>query len=96
MFDGLVAFAVDRWRHDCGARRVRFISRPGSPMKEGRFALGNLRSERMRVLNRSRQNDCLRVMLVLVHINIISPQCLSDKREEGSSAEEPHLFVENS
>ncbi|GFT32586.1 uncharacterized protein TNCV_3145391 [Trichonephila clavipes] len=29
MFDGLVAFAVDRWRHDCGARRVRFISRSG-------------------------------------------------------------------
>ncbi|GFS94637.1 uncharacterized protein TNCV_3649771 [Trichonephila clavipes] len=23
MFDGLVAFAMDRWRHDCGARRVR-------------------------------------------------------------------------
>ncbi|GFY26808.1 hypothetical protein TNCV_4375541 [Trichonephila clavipes] len=23
MFDGLVAFAVDRWRHDCGSRRLR-------------------------------------------------------------------------
>ncbi|GFW94645.1 hypothetical protein TNCV_4246851 [Trichonephila clavipes] len=23
MFDGLVAFAVDRWRHDCVARRLR-------------------------------------------------------------------------
>ncbi|GFW13888.1 hypothetical protein TNCV_4700231 [Trichonephila clavipes] len=22
MFDGLAAFAVDRWRHDCGARRI--------------------------------------------------------------------------
>ncbi|GFX71636.1 hypothetical protein TNCV_2696241 [Trichonephila clavipes] len=22
MFDGLVAFAMDRWRHDCGARRL--------------------------------------------------------------------------
>ncbi|GFT89025.1 hypothetical protein TNCV_3084561 [Trichonephila clavipes] len=46
MFDGLVAFAVDRWRHDCGARRVRFISRPGSPMSEGRFVLGTFRSGR--------------------------------------------------
>ncbi|GFW31903.1 uncharacterized protein TNCV_5040721 [Trichonephila clavipes] len=70
MFDGLIAFAVDRWRHDCGARRVRFRSRPGSPMKEGRFVLGTFRSEQMRVLNRSRQNDRLRVMLVLVHIDI--------------------------
>ncbi|GFU74080.1 uncharacterized protein TNCV_1642041 [Trichonephila clavipes] len=50
MFDGLVAFAVDRWRHDSGARRVRFRSRPGSPMKKGRFVLGTFRSERMRVL----------------------------------------------
>ncbi|GFV58326.1 hypothetical protein TNCV_2688411 [Trichonephila clavipes] len=74
MFDGLVAFAVDRWRHDCGARRVRFISRPGSPMKEGRFVLGTFRSERMRVLYRSHQNDRLRVMLVLVHIDITPPQ----------------------
>ncbi|GFV45089.1 uncharacterized protein TNCV_3339341 [Trichonephila clavipes] len=33
------AFVVDRWHHDCGARRVWFISRPGSPMqrKEGSF-----------------------------------------------------------
>ncbi|GFX29504.1 hypothetical protein TNCV_4775781 [Trichonephila clavipes] len=30
----LVAFAVDRWRHDSGARSVWFRSRPGSPMKE--------------------------------------------------------------
>ncbi|GFX51963.1 hypothetical protein TNCV_3063801 [Trichonephila clavipes] len=36
MFDGLVAFAVDRWRHDSGTRRVRFRLRLGSPMKEGR------------------------------------------------------------
>ncbi|GFS84964.1 hypothetical protein TNCV_1305761 [Trichonephila clavipes] len=70
MFDDLVAFAVDRWRHDCGARRVRFISWPGSPMKKGRFVLGTFSSERMRVLYRSRQEDRLRVMLVLVHINI--------------------------
>ncbi|GFY14815.1 hypothetical protein TNCV_648581 [Trichonephila clavipes] len=46
MFDGLVAFAMDRWRHDCGARRVRIISRPGSPMSEGRFDLSTFRSER--------------------------------------------------
>ncbi|GFU52667.1 uncharacterized protein TNCV_3893261 [Trichonephila clavipes] len=30
MFDVLIVFAVDRWRHDCAARRV-------SPMNEGRF-----------------------------------------------------------
>ncbi|GFX55207.1 uncharacterized protein TNCV_1156641 [Trichonephila clavipes] len=67
------AFAVDRWRPDCGARRVRFISWPGSPMKGGRFVLDTFRSERMRVLYRSRQNDRLRVMLVLVHIDITPP-----------------------
>ncbi|GFV11895.1 hypothetical protein TNCV_1217701 [Trichonephila clavipes] len=44
-----------------------------SNMKEGRFALGIFRSERMRVLYRSRQNDRLRVMLVLVHIDITPP-----------------------
>ncbi|GFW15771.1 hypothetical protein TNCV_3582691 [Trichonephila clavipes] len=43
MFDGLVAFAMDRWRHDCGAR---IISLPGSPMSEGRFDLSTFRSER--------------------------------------------------
>ncbi|GFW97369.1 hypothetical protein TNCV_1091431 [Trichonephila clavipes] len=43
MFDGLVSFAMDRWRHDCGAR---IISRPGSPMSEGRFDLSTFRSER--------------------------------------------------
>ncbi|GFT96402.1 hypothetical protein TNCV_836781 [Trichonephila clavipes] len=46
MFDGLVAFAMDRWRHDCSARRVRIISRPGSPMSDGRFDLSTFRSER--------------------------------------------------
>ncbi|GFW69001.1 hypothetical protein TNCV_2918991 [Trichonephila clavipes] len=47
MFDGLVAFVMDRWRHDCGARRVRFIiSRSRSPMSEGRFDLTTFRSER--------------------------------------------------
>ncbi|GFY16664.1 hypothetical protein TNCV_2787891 [Trichonephila clavipes] len=74
MFDGLVAFAVDRWRHDCGVRRMRLRSQPGSPMKEGGLVLGTFRSERMRVLYRSRRNDHLRVMLVLVHIGITSPQ----------------------
>ncbi|GFV59509.1 uncharacterized protein TNCV_4791271 [Trichonephila clavipes] len=39
-----------------------FISRPGSPMKKGRFVLGTFRSERMRVLYRSRQNDRLRLI----------------------------------
>ncbi|PRD34479.1 UNVERIFIED_CONTAM: hypothetical protein NCL1_14491 [Trichonephila clavipes] len=39
-------------------------------LKEARFVLGTFRSERMRVLYRSRQNDCPRVMLVLVHIDI--------------------------
>ncbi|GFV45892.1 RNA-directed DNA polymerase from mobile element jockey [Trichonephila clavipes] len=48
--------------------------RPGSPLKEERFALGTFRSERMRVLYRSRQNDRLRVMLILVHIDITPPQ----------------------
>ncbi|GFV19049.1 hypothetical protein TNCV_4759341 [Trichonephila clavipes] len=74
MFDGLAVFAVDRWLHDSGTRRVRFISRPESPMKEGRLVLGTFRSERMRVLNRSHQDDRLRVMLVLVHIDITPPQ----------------------
>ncbi|GFW97700.1 hypothetical protein TNCV_1424641 [Trichonephila clavipes] len=46
MFDGLVDFVVYRWRHDSGMRRVRFRSRPGSPMQEGRFVLGTFRSER--------------------------------------------------
>ncbi|GFV24533.1 uncharacterized protein TNCV_814171 [Trichonephila clavipes] len=39
-------------------------------LSEGRFVLGTFRSERMRVLNRSRQNDRLHVILVLVHIDI--------------------------
>ncbi|GFT82931.1 hypothetical protein TNCV_4434751 [Trichonephila clavipes] len=56
------------------ASMVWFISRPGLPMKEGRFVLGTFRSERMRVLYRSRQNDRLRVMLVPVHIDITPPQ----------------------
>ncbi|GFS92502.1 uncharacterized protein TNCV_1159881 [Trichonephila clavipes] len=37
--------------------------------KEGRFVLGTFRSERMRVFYRSRLNDRLRVMLVLVQIH---------------------------
>ncbi|GFV97628.1 hypothetical protein TNCV_2041361 [Trichonephila clavipes] len=43
-------------------------------MKEGRFILGTFRSKRMLVLYRSRQDDRLRVMLVLVHIDITPPQ----------------------
>ncbi|GFW52488.1 hypothetical protein TNCV_404161 [Trichonephila clavipes] len=46
MFDGLVAFAMDRWRHDCGARRVRIYITSGSPMSEGRFDLSTFSSER--------------------------------------------------
>ncbi|GFX37673.1 uncharacterized protein TNCV_1261101 [Trichonephila clavipes] len=42
-------------------------------LKEGGFVLGTFRSERMRVLYRSCQNDRLRVMLVLVHIDITPP-----------------------
>ncbi|GFV15413.1 hypothetical protein TNCV_4834391 [Trichonephila clavipes] len=42
--------------------------------KEGRLVLGTFRSERMRVPYRSRQNDRLRVLLVLVHIDITPPQ----------------------
>ncbi|GFV61016.1 uncharacterized protein TNCV_3845951 [Trichonephila clavipes] len=38
-----------------------------------RFVLFTFHSERMQVLNQSRQNDRLRVMLVLVHIDIILP-----------------------
>ncbi|GFY00447.1 hypothetical protein TNCV_1664861 [Trichonephila clavipes] len=74
MFDGLVACAVidgatTAVREGCGS-----FAWPGSPMKEGRFVLGTFRSERMRVLYRSRQNDRLRVMLVLVLIDITPPQ----------------------
>ncbi|GFV48414.1 hypothetical protein TNCV_3026841 [Trichonephila clavipes] len=65
MFDGLVAFAVDRWHHDCGARRMWFRSRPGSPMKEGRFGLGTFRFERI---------------LVIVHIDITPPQSQRGKQ----------------
>ncbi|GFT11831.1 uncharacterized protein TNCV_1923561 [Trichonephila clavipes] len=57
-----------------------FISRPGSPMKGGRFVLGTLRSERMRVLYRSRENDRPRVMLVLVHIDITPLHLISHKK----------------
>ncbi|GFW38114.1 hypothetical protein TNCV_835531 [Trichonephila clavipes] len=53
-----------------------------STVKEGRFVLGIFRSERMRVLYRSRQNDRLRVMLELVHIDITPPhtpcQCFGE------------------
>ncbi|GFX77474.1 hypothetical protein TNCV_1743731 [Trichonephila clavipes] len=40
---------------------------------EERFVLGTFRFERMRVLNRSPQNDRLRVILVLVPIRIKPP-----------------------
>ncbi|GFX14012.1 uncharacterized protein TNCV_612171 [Trichonephila clavipes] len=42
-------------------------------LKEGRFVLGTFRSERMRVLYRSCQNDRLCLMLVQVHIHITPP-----------------------
>ncbi|GFX82594.1 uncharacterized protein TNCV_1192691 [Trichonephila clavipes] len=42
-------------------------------LKERRFVLGTFRSERMRILCRSRQNDRLGVMLVLVHKDITPP-----------------------
>ncbi|GFU95024.1 tigger transposable element-derived protein 1 [Trichonephila clavipes] len=49
MFDGLVAFAVDRWRHDCGARRVRVISRPGHQCRrEGSFWVPSVPNVRMK------------------------------------------------
>ncbi|GFT66178.1 hypothetical protein TNCV_650261 [Trichonephila clavipes] len=48
-------------------------------MKEGRFVLGTFRSERMRVLYRSRQDDRLHVMLVLVHIDITPPQSVKNQ-----------------
>ncbi|GFY19781.1 CLIP-associating protein 1 [Trichonephila clavipes] len=43
---------------------------PSAMERSGRFVLGTFRFERMRVLNRSRQDDRLRVMLVLVHIDM--------------------------
>ncbi|GFU10070.1 hypothetical protein TNCV_557791 [Trichonephila clavipes] len=46
MFDGLVAFAMDRWRHDCGARRSADHITSGSPMSEAKFDLSTFRSER--------------------------------------------------
>ncbi|GFU92860.1 uncharacterized protein TNCV_2080061 [Trichonephila clavipes] len=55
-------------REGCGS-----FARPGSPMKERKFVLGTFCSERMRVLYRSRQNDRLCVMFVLVHIDITPP-----------------------
>ncbi|GFV19105.1 hypothetical protein TNCV_3223231 [Trichonephila clavipes] len=42
-------------------------------LKEGRFTLSTFRSERMRVLYRSRKDDRLRVMLALVHTDITPP-----------------------
>ncbi|GFV97344.1 hypothetical protein TNCV_2038541 [Trichonephila clavipes] len=39
---------------------------------------------KMRVLSRSRQNDRLRVMLVLVHISITPPHLLTVKHGGGS------------
>ncbi|GFX46548.1 uncharacterized protein TNCV_4549871 [Trichonephila clavipes] len=42
-------------------------------MKEGMFVLDFFRSERVRVLYRLRQNDRLRVILVLVHIDVTPP-----------------------
>ncbi|GFW53819.1 uncharacterized protein TNCV_3939131 [Trichonephila clavipes] len=51
----------------------RACSYTSMSLKEGRFVLGIFHSERMRVRHRSRQDDRLRVMLVLVHIDITPP-----------------------
>ncbi|GFX73552.1 uncharacterized protein TNCV_2342571 [Trichonephila clavipes] len=45
----------------------------GIQQLEGRFVLGTFHSEQRRVHYRSRQNDRLRVMLVLVRIDITPP-----------------------
>ncbi|GFS72288.1 hypothetical protein TNCV_1827051 [Trichonephila clavipes] len=42
MFDGLVAFAMDRWRHDCGVRRMLdsckdLLPAPGNRSNETRY-----------------------------------------------------------
>ncbi|GFW80848.1 uncharacterized protein TNCV_3779281 [Trichonephila clavipes] len=58
------------------ARKSAVQITSGSPMNEGRFVLGTFRSEGMQVLYRSRQDDHLRVMLVLVHVDITPPQLL--------------------
>ncbi|GFY35088.1 hypothetical protein TNCV_5044631 [Trichonephila clavipes] len=73
MFDGLVACAVDRWRHDSGARRVWFFCTARVTNEGRKVRSGCLGSERKRVLYRSRQNDRLHVMLVQVHIDITPP-----------------------
>ncbi|GFV16345.1 hypothetical protein TNCV_1092811 [Trichonephila clavipes] len=67
-------FAVDRWRHDCDARRLRVhmarVTNEGRKVRSGY----PFRSERMRVLCRSREDDYLHVILVLVHVDITPPQ----------------------
>ncbi|GFV23722.1 DUF4817 domain-containing protein [Trichonephila clavipes] len=52
-------------------------------LSEGRFVLGIFRSERKQVLNRSRQNDRLRVMLALVHIDITPPHSIEKQIREN-------------
>ncbi|GFX36315.1 uncharacterized protein TNCV_4932281 [Trichonephila clavipes] len=76
IFDGLVAFAVDRLRHHSGTRRVRFFS-TARDTNEGRKVRSGYLPFRTRVLYRSHQNDRLRVMLVLVHIDITPPQTVN-------------------
>ncbi|GFY29473.1 hypothetical protein TNCV_2626441 [Trichonephila clavipes] len=52
--------------------RVRFISRPGSPMKEGRKIRSEYLPFRTRVLNRPRQDDRQRVIDVVHSINSLT------------------------
>ncbi|GFS86391.1 hypothetical protein TNCV_1681371 [Trichonephila clavipes] len=70
MFEGLVALAVDRWRHDCGSRRVWFFCTAGVTNEGMKVRSGYLP---FRTRYRLRQNDRLRVMLVLVNIDITPP-----------------------
>ncbi|GFU59959.1 uncharacterized protein TNCV_667491 [Trichonephila clavipes] len=56
-----------------GSLRESFEYKSKSDLREERFVLGTLRSKRIRVLYRSRQNDRPLVMLALVHIDITPP-----------------------
>ncbi|PRD30367.1 UNVERIFIED_CONTAM: hypothetical protein NCL1_26605 [Trichonephila clavipes] len=69
MFDGLVAFAVDRWRHDCAQRGCGSFARSGSPMKEGRFDLSTFHSVRNYFIDHAKTIVFARC-LVLVCVDI--------------------------
>ncbi|GFV95015.1 hypothetical protein TNCV_1030131 [Trichonephila clavipes] len=73
MFDGLVAFAINRWHHDCGARKDVVLC-TARVTNEGRKVRSGYLPFQTRVLYRSCQNDRLQVMLVLVYIDITPPQ----------------------